>query len=268
MSGPPLPLLVVHPQPRTQSSSTLTRLSTTTFTRQEDNLQHLALFSEYGRIALAGARKKPPAKRTPPSSREGTPQKQQQQPAKGGTPQKPGTPQPPSGTGTGGAYEESEGGEGEEEEDAMLLPEDEIPFQRIEFLVRDWMDFDEEVPFHKLKEEMDAYLQDVIEKGGAKDLRQTRDHILSCFQKVRACGRAFAVRCACLSGFIHFDSIKCSPTPPPTYDRCGASSCRTRAWRCPRGPTRARWSSCTPSSAASSTTTPATYLAPSSRQVR
>ena len=145
---------------------------------QEDNLQHLALFSEYGRIALAGARKKP--KRTPQSSREGTPveglpQQAQKTPPKP-TPQKqkPGTPLPPA------AKEEEE-----DDEDAVLLPEDEIPFQRIEFLVRDWMDFEEELPFHKLKEEMDAYLQEVIEKGGAKDLKHTRDQILSCFQKAR-----------------------------------------------------------------------------------
>lgn len=32
---------------------------------------------------------------------------------------------------------------------------------------------------------MDSYLQDVIEKGSVKDLRQTREQILGCFQKVR-----------------------------------------------------------------------------------
>lgn len=151
--------------------------SDTTTNQQEDNLQHLALFSEYGRIALAGARKKP--KRTPQSSREGTPVKElppqaQQTPPKP-TSLKPGTPLSPA------AEEE----EDDDDDDAMLLPEDEIPFQRIEFLVRDWMDFEEELPFHKLKQEMDAYLQEVIEKGGAKDLKHTRDQILSCFQKVR-----------------------------------------------------------------------------------
>lgn len=46
------------------------------------------------------------------------------------------------------------------------------------------MDFDEDQPFHKMKDDMDSYLQDVIEKGTKKDLKQTRDQILSCFEKV------------------------------------------------------------------------------------
>lgn len=188
---------------------------------QEDNLQHLALFSEYGRIALAGEAGK--------LVRQGN--KQGDEGA------------------DKGLEEKSEGGM--EAEELMLPDEDEIPFQRVEFLVRDWMDFDEDLPFHQLKvlllcfryfqpvmcvialslpkpildffrspssspgdraeslsswqyadvpfsllhslpfrrclsqEEMDSYLQDVIEKGSVKDLRQTREQILGCFQKVR-----------------------------------------------------------------------------------
>ena len=47
--------------------------------------------------------------------------------------------------------EEEEEGEEEDGEEMMLPDDDEIPFQRVEFLVRDWMDFDEELPFYKLK---------------------------------------------------------------------------------------------------------------------
>lgn len=167
--------------------------------------------------------------------------------------QKPGTPLP---KGLEGNEEE------EEDDDVMLLPEDEIPFQRIEFLVRDWMDFEEDLPFHKLKEEMDAYLQEVIEKGGAKDLKHTRDQILSCFQKVwfvpwLGLGAAARLRAVC--------NLRTHP-PRPNH-RCGASSSRTRALRCPRRPTPGRWSSSTLSSAASSITTPARSLGPSSRYV-
>ncbi|TFJ86059.1 hypothetical protein NSK_002879 [Nannochloropsis salina CCMP1776] len=122
---------------------------------QEDNLQHLALFSEYGRIALAGEAGK--------LVRQGKKQGDE---------------------GTDKGHEEKSEG-GVEAEELMLPDEDEIPFQRVEFLVRDWMDFDEDLPFHQLKEEMDSYLQDVIEKGSVKDLRQTREQILGCFQKVR-----------------------------------------------------------------------------------
>ena len=53
---------------------------------QEDNLQHLALFTEYGRIAIQGGK-----------------------------------------------------GEGDGEEE-VLLPEEEIPFQRLEFLVSGWVE--------------------------------------------------------------------------------------------------------------------------------
>jgi len=88
---------------------------------QEDNLQHLALFSEYGRIALAGEAGK--------LVRQG--KKQGDEGA------------------DKGLEEKSEGGM--EAEELMLPDEDEIPFQRVEFLVRDWMDFDEDLPFHQLK---------------------------------------------------------------------------------------------------------------------
>ncbi len=127
---------------------------------QEDNLQHLALFSEYGRIALAGDVDTKRAKKRALSAA-----------AK---------------VDYGSDAEDEEEDSEEEDDDAVMLPDDdEIPFQRVEFLVRDWMDFDEDLPFHKLKEEMDAYLQDVIDKGSVKDLRQTREQILGCFQKVR-----------------------------------------------------------------------------------
>lgn len=88
---------------------------------QEDNLQHLALFSEYGRIALAGEAGK--------LVRQGKKQGDE---------------------GTDKGHEEKSEG-GVEAEELMLPDEDEIPFQRVEFLVRDWMDFDEDLPFHQLK---------------------------------------------------------------------------------------------------------------------
>lgn len=100
---------------------------------QEDNLQHLALFSEYGRIALAGDAGKQ-LQEEQSTSRKGL---EQQQKKKKKEEEKE-------------DEEEEEGGE-EDGEEMMLPDDDEIPFQRVEFLVRDWMDFDEELPFYKLK---------------------------------------------------------------------------------------------------------------------
>jgi len=100
---------------------------------QEDNLQHLALFSEYGRIALAGEAGKQ-LRKEQSTSRKSLEKKEKEE--------------------VEGEEEGEKGQEGEEEEDGdeMMLPDDdEIPFQRVEFLVRDWMDFDEELPFYKIK---------------------------------------------------------------------------------------------------------------------
>lgn len=67
------------------------------------------------------------------------------------------------------------------------------PFQRLQFLVRDWQNFDteydpEETPelddatYSKLKGEMSKYLNDVLrERGDKSDLQSTREQITRCF---------------------------------------------------------------------------------------
>jgi len=96
---------------------------------QEDNLQHLALFSEYGRAALE-------------SKKETT------------------------------------------EEDNGI--KEERPFQRIEFLVRDWQHFecDGEGEIEDLEKEMQTYLNKVMEERDAKDLKETREQIQACFEQI------------------------------------------------------------------------------------
>mmetsp|Transcript_5241 Transcript_5241/g.14868 ORF Transcript_5241/g.14868 Transcript_5241/m.14868 type:complete len:577 (-) Transcript_5241:128-1858(-) len=94
---------------------------------QEDNLQQLALFSEYGRMAL--------------QSDEKTKRK--------------------------------------DDAEAKMKP-----FQRIEFLVRDWQNFDEEEDLDVMETEMNEYLETVIAERDALDLKETRDQISSCFEKV------------------------------------------------------------------------------------
>jgi len=87
---------------------------------REDNLQHLALFSEYGRNAVV----------------------------------------------------KSSNG-------------DRKPFQKMEFLVRDWQNFDDEEDIEGCETEMKKYLADVIANPtDANDLSDTRDQINICFEDV------------------------------------------------------------------------------------
>ncbi|CAM9450639.1 unnamed protein product, partial [Chrysoparadoxa australica] len=106
---------------------------------QEDHLQQLALFSEYGRMALA---------------KEG---------------------------------EEGEGQDGAEKKGASPTLEDR-PFQRLEFLVRDWQNYEEEEDLENMRKEMTDYLKEVIRDRGVKDLQDTREQITACFEKISCFG--------------------------------------------------------------------------------
>lgn len=100
---------------------------------QEDNLQQLALFSEYGRMAL-----------------------------------------------------KSDGQKAEEEDDTKKGKgtKQKRPFQRIEFLVRDWQNFEDDEDMALMEQEMEKYLSTVIAERDAKDLQDTREQITSCFDEV------------------------------------------------------------------------------------
>ena len=103
---------------------------------QEDNLQQLALFSEYGRMALEAEAKT-----------------------------------------LGKGKEEGEKGKEEKGKE---------PFQKIEFLVRDWQNFDteDESDINGMEAEMASYLDHVLAERAASDLKETRDQIHSCFEEV------------------------------------------------------------------------------------
>ncbi|GMI40169.1 hypothetical protein TrCOL_g2096 [Triparma columacea] len=112
----------------------------------EDALQHLALFAEYGRVALK-------------------------------------------------AEEEEGEDEDEEEEDSRKKKRSKsplgTPFQKIEFLVRDWQNFTIDEPsseddFTSMESEMNNYLMEVIRSRDASDLAETRQQISECFEKVSA----------------------------------------------------------------------------------
>ena len=102
---------------------------------QEDNLQHLALFTEYGRIAHSKQ-----------SQAEGR----------------------------------------DKAEDGRRS----AAFQRLEFLVRDWQEYEglEDDELREQISEMDTYLQEVLETESRehKDLRDVREHIEDCFDDVGA----------------------------------------------------------------------------------
>ena len=119
---------------------------------QEDNLQHLACFSEYGRMALDGADEtgdgdEPDSVEEAVSSEE-TPKNKEKQTVGGNVSKK--------------------------------LKEK--PFQRLEFLVRDWQNFDEDLEdgqsieeqsriYASLKKEMDNYFAEVVNIRQSSDLK-------------------------------------------------------------------------------------------------
>lgn len=62
------------------------------------------------------------------------------------------------------------------------------PFQQVEFLVRDWQNFEEEEDLAEMEKEMEEYLETVIAERDAKDLQETREQILTCFDNVTCYG--------------------------------------------------------------------------------
>lgn len=102
---------------------------------QEDNLQQLALFSEYGRMAIQ----------------------------------------------TDGHQNRENQTNDNEENKSNAKPK---PFQKIEFLVRDWQNFEDDEDMDACEAEMKEYLDTVLAEREAADLKDTREQITSCFEEV------------------------------------------------------------------------------------
>ena len=171
----------------------------------EDKMMHLALFSEYGRIAL-----EPPAD-TGKGDNPGK-GKDKREDASGSEDDEEGVHEIWKDRSDGVSGDE--GGEGEEEEGEASEPfhfEAEVkagklkPFQSLLFLVRDWPNFDESLEASLQQEgqqgndggdpegveaafmaEMRDYFKGVIGVRGQSDLQSTRDQIARCFEGVSA----------------------------------------------------------------------------------
>lgn len=118
---------------------------------QEDNLQQLALFSEYARIAMGS---------DPPVSQDALNMSET-------------VDRPDSGPGI----------------DAKSTIKNQKPFQHIEFLVRDWQNFEcAEDDVIAMEQSMADYLEKVMADRVAQDLQETREQINSCFEQVTCFG--------------------------------------------------------------------------------
>ena len=130
---------------------------------QEDNLQQLALFSEYARMAV---------------------NTDEQQKTKAST-------ESVADTDADNAKETTTSSDEAVAAATTTTTSSSKPFQRIEFLVRDWQNFgdnEDAENYEAMEQSMEEYLDKVISERDAKDLRETREQILSCFATISCFG--------------------------------------------------------------------------------
>ncbi|CAH0488223.1 unnamed protein product [Peronospora farinosa] len=149
---------------------------------QEDNLQHLALFTEYGRMALF---------RDDSSSSSLTDKQQNLQHAASTASTVTSEALHDLDKTTSSVSEKSDVEEKEENEDKAKEEEDDdhvpkypCPFHRLDFLVRDWQDYSRNQTLAEKREDMKQYMVELLSSRKQKDLADTREQISSCFEKV------------------------------------------------------------------------------------
>ncbi|CEG35335.1 atlastin-like protein [Plasmopara halstedii] len=137
---------------------------------QEDNLQHLALFTEYGRMALFGD-----------ASSSSLSDKQQALQHAASLSDRNLTKTMSSISDKDEEPTNDNESNKEEEDEVSLRPR---PFQRLDFLVRDWQDFSRNQTLTEKREDMEQYMLELLSSRKQKDLADTREQISSCFEKV------------------------------------------------------------------------------------
>jgi atlastin len=130
---------------------------------QEDHLQQLALFSEYGRLAMQRQQQQQQDQEEPNSSTTKNNEQVQDQVEPKLVEEN-----------TVDSYTNT----------SNMKMKNLPPFQKIEFLVRDWQNFEAEEIGAEIFGEMDRYLQRVLQEREARDLKDTREQISSCFQSI------------------------------------------------------------------------------------
>lgn len=72
----------------------------------------------------------------------------------------------------------------EKEEEMNLKRRQEAPFQQIDFLVRDWQNFNDETNLKECLKEVDEYKEKFFSDRTAEDLKETRKQIKDCYQNI------------------------------------------------------------------------------------
>jgi atlastin len=80
------------------------------------------------------------------------------------------------------AVSDTHHGDAGNEEDDSDLPR---PFQRLDFLVRDWQDFSRNQTLAEKRDDMKQYMKELLSSRKQKDLADTREQISSCFESVQ-----------------------------------------------------------------------------------
>ncbi|KAJ0396780.1 hypothetical protein ATCC90586_008020 [Pythium insidiosum] len=144
---------------------------------QEDNLQHLALFTEYGRMALFGGGGTDNSTFNMPAPTIAALKKQASSSLSSSSKRSLDKASSSVSTKSDDAHTDGE----DDDDDESSLPR---PFQRLDFLVRDWQDFSRNQTLAEKRDDMKQYMKELLSSRKQKDLADTREQIHSCFERV------------------------------------------------------------------------------------